>query len=386
MRTKSARGYTWAQRDELWARHLAGESRRSIARQLGKLPGSVHDIIRNAGGIAPRKRTRSDHALSLTEREVVERALARGASFRAIGAMLARAPSSISREIGRHGGRARYAAVAADAASWRCARRPKVCRLATRPALCELIASKLLLQWSPKQIQGWLLQAFPAAPEWHVSHETIYRSLYLQARGVLKKELTDELRRGRVARRARTATRKGQGRGQIVDAVSISERPPEAADRAVPGHWEGDLLAGGKNSYIATLVERSTRFVILVKVPSKETTAVVPALAAQIERLPVHLKRSMTWDRGTEMAHHARFTVETGVQVFFCDPQSPWQRGRNENTNGLLRQYFPKGAPFANVSQQELDVVADRLNGRPRQTLGFQCPAEVYDKAVASIT
>ena len=381
-----ARGFTWAQRDELWARHLAGESRRSIARQLGKLPGSVHFIIKSAGGIPPRKRTRSDHALSLTEREVIERALARDASFRAIATMLSRAPSSISREVRRHGGRARYAAVAADAASWQRARRPKPCRLAARPQLCALIAEKLLLQWSPQQIHGWLHATYPHAPELHVSHETIYRSLYLQARGVLKKELMAELRRGRVARRARTATRKGQGRGQIVDAVSISERPPEANDRAVPGHWEGDLLACGGNSHIATLVERTTRFVILVKVPSKETSAVVPALATQIERLPDHLKRSMTWDRGTEMAHHARFTVQTGVPVFFCDPQSPWQRGSNENTNGLLRQYFPKGAPLANVSQRELDAVADRLNGRPRQTLGFQCPAEAYDKAVALIT
>jgi IS30 family transposase len=386
MATTSSRGFTRAQYDELWARLRAGETRRAIARALGKAPGSVHFQVLEAGGIPPRRRARSAHALSLTEREVIARALGRGATYRQIAGMLGRAPSSISREVQRHGGRSGYDAERADRAAWQNGQRPKACRLATRPRLRALVAAKLRLQWSPRQISGWLRCTFPQTPELYVSPETIYRSLFVQARGVLKKELQRELRTRRATRHARTATRKRQGRGQIVDAVSISERPPEVADRAVPGHWEGDLLAGGQNSHIATLVERSTRFVVLVKVPSKETTAVVPALVRQIQRLPTHLARSVTWDRGTEMAHHKRFTIETGVQVFFCDPQSPWQRGSNENTNGLLRQYFPKGADLSNVTQQQLNAVADRLNGRPRETLGFQCPADVYDKAVALTT
>lgn len=370
-------GFTWAQREEVWERHCRGESRWAIAEAMGKRPGSIHDIIRDAGGIRPRRRTRSAHALSLADREAIERALQRGASYRAIGAWLGRAPSTICREVNRHGGRSGYRAVDADSAAWRNARRPKPCRLASRPRLRALVDAKLRLQWAPRQISRWLRRTAPHDPERYVSPETIYRSLYIQSRNVLKKELLHELRRPRVARRARTATRKGQGRGQIVDAVPISQRPPEVEDRAVPGHWEGDLLAGGYNTHIATLVERTTRFVILVKVASKETTVVVPALIKQIRRLPTHLKRSLTWDRGTELAHHQRFTVATGVQVYFCDPQSPWQRGSNENTNGLLRQYFPKGVDLSTFTQRDIDRVADRLNGRPRETLDWRSPAEV---------
>jgi IS30 family transposase len=375
--TTRPRGFTWEQRDLLWKWHREGVSRRTIATRLGKLPGSIHEVIRRAGGLAPRPRIRSNHHLSLEDRQGIERALARGDSYRTIARWIGCAPSTISREVTRHGGRAGYDAVRADIAAWEHARRPKVCRLATRRPLRRLIERKLRQQWSPRQISRWLRLRCARSPELQVSHETIYRSLYIQSRNVLRAELTQELRRRRRVRVARTATRKGQGRGQIVDAISISERPAEAADRAVPGHWEGDLIAGRNNSYIATLVERATRFVVLVKMPSKETTTVVPALIRQIKRLPAHLKRSLTWDRGTELAHHRAFSVATGVQVYFCDPQSPWQRGSNENTNGLLRQYFPRKLDLSTFTQRQLDAVADGLNGRPRETLGFETPAEV---------
>lgn len=381
----SPHGYTWQQRAELWARYRAGDSIREIARDLAKNPGAVHGVIRLQGGITPRLRARSLRALSLEEREHISRALAADQSYREIGRALGRSASTISREVGRHGGRKAYRAVRADSVAWESARRPKACRLASRPRLRYLIATKLKQNWSPEQISGWLRTTYPDQPELHVSHETIYRSLYVQARGVLKKELLKHLRTHRVTRRSRASTRKGQGRGRIVDAVSISARPADVEDRAVPGHWEGDLLAGGGNTHIATLVERTSRFAILVKVASKEPSNVVPALIRQIRRLPMHVTRSLTWDRGTELAHHKRFTVATGVQVYFCDPASPWQRGSNENTNGLLRQYFPTGASLANVTQRDLDRVADQLNGRPRKTLQFQTPAAVFDAAVALI-
>ncbi len=381
----SPHGYTWQQRAELWARYRAGDSIREIAEDLAKNPGAVHGVIRKQGGITPHLRARSVLALSLDERERISRGLAAGESYRAIGRALGRAASTISREVARHGGPTKYRAVRADGVAWESARWPKACRLASRPRLRYLIAVKLKLNWSPEQISGWLRSTYPHEPELHVSHETIYRSLYVQARGVLKKELLKHLRTGRVVRRSRASTRKGQGRGQIVDAVSISARPAEVEDRAVPGHWEGDLLAGGDNTHIATLVERTSRFAILVKVASKEPSCVVPALIRQIRRLPLHVTRSLTWDRGKELAHHQRFAVATGVQVYFCDPYSPWQRGTNENTNGLLRQYFPTGASLANVTQRQLDAVADQLNGRPRKTLDFRTPADVFDEAVALI-
>jgi len=381
-RTTTPRGYTWEQRALLWKWHRDGVSRRTIARRLGKRPGSVHDVIRNAGGIAPRPRTRSPYRLSLEDRELIARGLARDESFRQIARWVGCAPSTISREVVAHGGRAGYDAMRADIASWAAARRPKTCRLALHRPLRRRVAHWLGKQWSPRQISARLRADHPHSPEYHVSHETIYRSLYIQSRNVLKRELAQELRRRRRVRVARTATRKGQGRGQIVDAIPIAQRPPEVADRAVPGHWEGDLIAGRNNSHIATLVERTTRFVILVKVPSKETTAVIPALIRQIKRLPTHLKRSLTWDRGTELAHHRVFSVATGVQVYFCDPQSPWQRGSNENTNGLLRQYFPRSADLSTFTQRQLDAVADRLNGRPRETLGWRTPAEMIQQVL----
>jgi IS30 family transposase len=327
---------------------------------------------------------RSQRVLSLAEREEISRGLAEGVSLRTIAARARRAPSTVSREVARHGGRHRYRAIGADERAWRRARGPKRCKLAMSPALRELVAAKLLLDWSPQQISGWLARTYPGRQALHVSTETIYRSLFVQARGVLRKELLVHLRSRRRIRRSRLATRKGQGRAGIVDAVSIRERPAEAEDRAVLGHWEGDLLAGSGNSHIATLVERQTRYLLLVKVPGKGSTGVVDALAAQVQTLPRQLWASLTWDRGVELAAHRRFSIATDVAVYFCDPRSPWQRGTNENTNGLLRQYFPKWTDLSIYSQADLDAVAARLNARPRKTLTYQTPAAMLAAVVAS--
>jgi IS30 family transposase len=310
--------------------------------------------------------------------------MASGSSIREIASCLHRAASTVSREITRHGGRPAYRAYDADQQAWNAGLRPKRCLLAVNSKLRDLVASKLILDWSPEQISGWLKSQYPDDESMRVSHETIYRSLFIQARGALRKELLEHLRSKRRMRRSRHASEHGHRRGQIVDAVSIRERPPEAEDRAIPGHWEGDLLAGGKNSYIATLVERHSRFLMLVKVPSKETEAVVAALSEHVRKLPATLRRSLTWDRGLEMAKHKQFTVATDVQVYFCDPQSPWQRGSNENTNLLLRQYFPRGTDLSSISQEQLDLVELLLNQRPRKTLGFQTPASKLQASVAS--
>jgi transposase, IS30 family len=322
--------------------------------------------------------------LGLADREEISRGVAAGESAHTIAARLQRAPSTISREIARNGGRAQYRAADADDATWQRARRPKVCRLTLQPRLRAIVRRKLQADWSPEQIAAWLKRTYPDDPTMQVSHETIYRTLYVQARGALKKELTTHLRRRRVMRRSRAATTRGHGQGQLVDIVAISERPPSAENRAVPGHWEGDLLSGTKTSQIATLVERHSRYVMLVRLPSRDTTTVVQALARRVRGLPATLKQSLTWDRGKELAQHKQFTVATDVQVYFCDPHSPWQRGSNENTNGLLRQYFPKGTDLTNVTQRQLDAVALKLNTRPRQTLNWQTPAEVFAAAVAS--
>ena len=304
--------------------------------------------------------------------------------MREIARQLDRAASTVSREIIRHGGRPSYRAHEADEQAWKLALRPKPCLLALRSRLREVVASKLILDWSPEQISGWLKMHYPEDESLRVSHETIYRSLFIQARGVLKKELMDHLRSKRRMRRSRHASVNRQSGGRIVDAVSIRERPPEVEDRAVPGHWEGDLLGGAKNSYLATLVERHSRFAMLIKVPSKDTAVVVSALSRQVRKLPATLRRSLTWDRGLEMAQHKTFTMATNVKVYFCDPQSPWQRGTNENTNLLLRQYFPRGTDLSAYSQAQLDRVALRLNQRPRKTLGFQIPASRLQASVAS--
>jgi IS30 family transposase len=321
--------------------------------------------------------------LSRTEREEISRGIAAGDSMRTIAAALERAPSTVSREIARHGGRDTYRADAADRAAWTYARRPKPCRLATNRQLQRTVVKKLRRQWSPEQISGWLKEEYPDALDMQISHETIYRSLFIQARGVLKKELLGHLRTRRTLRRSRHATLRKQSRGQIVDAISISERPAEIEDRAIPGHWEGDLIAGIHHSYIATLVERNSRFVMLIKVDDKSSPAVVKALIKQVRHLPKELRRSLTWDRGLEMARHKEFSVATDVDVYFCDPRSPWQRGTNENTNRLLRQYLPKQSDLSEHSQTELNKIALRLNQRPRKTLNYRCPADKLSEFVA---
>jgi len=377
------RGLDAHERADLWRRWRDGQSLSDIARALDKPPGSVFGFVASNGGISPAVRKRRPNALTLQEREEISRGLSRGESLRSMAARLTRPVSTISREVARNGHSSRYRAAEADAAAWTRARRPKTCKLAGDRRLQRCVAYKLSQNWSPEQISGWVIQHYPDNERMRISHETIYRSLFIQARGVLKKELQAHLRTRRKMRRSKKASTAGQQRGQIIDAVSISERPAEADDRAVPGHWEGDLISGSSNSHIATLVERSSRFTMLVKVGGKDTETVVAALKKHITKLPTELRRSLTWDRGTEMAQHKAFSVATDVQVYFCDPQSPWQRGTNENTNGLLRQYFPKGTELSRYSQADLDRVARQLNERPRKTLGFRTPADTLCAGVA---
>jgi IS30 family transposase len=372
------------QRSEIWSRWKSGQSLHEIGRAFGKPHSCIRCLLLPRGGIAPAARRRSRLALTLAEREDISRGIASGSSIREIARHCDRAASTVSREVTRHGGRPAYRAHEADDQAWELALRPQKCLLALHPKLREVVASKLILDWSPEQISGWPKTQYSDDQSMRVSHETIYRSLFIQARGVLKKELMDHLRSKRRLRRSRHASVSGQSRGQIVDAISIRERPPEVEDRAIPGHWEGDLLSGAKNSYMATLVERHSRFAMLIKVPSKDTEVVVAALSQQVRKLPATLRRSLTWDRGLEMAKHKTFTVATDVTVYFCDPQSPWQRGTNENTNLLLRQYFPRGTDLSAYSQAQLDQVALRLNERPRKTLGFQTPASKLQASVAS--
>ncbi len=372
------------ERNELWERWRRGESLTDIAQALQRGLGRVHTIVATDGGIAPAPRHRSRLALTSAEREEISRGLAEGLKLRGLARRLRRAPSTISREIRRNGGRQRYRAQTADRRAWARSRRPKVCRLATHSRLRQTVAAKLARQWSPQQIAGWLRGTFPSDPDMQVSHETIYRTLFVQSRGVLKRELLQHLRRQRRFRHARAARRVGHRQGRIIGAVTIRERPADVEDRAVPGHWEGDLLLGGQSSYVATLVERQSRYVVLVRLPNKETATVVRALAKRVRRLPHGLVKSLTWDRGTELANHRAFTVATNVAVYFCDPQSPWQRGSNENTNGLLRQYLPKSGDFSAITQAQLDAIALRLNTRPRLTLGFRTPAATLAEIVAS--
>jgi IS30 family transposase len=337
----------------------------------------VSNHLARTGGIRPRARRRPERCLGLEEREEISRGIARGHSAREIARALGRSHTTITREINRCGGRLRYRAHAAEREAWRRSRRPRPTKLELCPELRRAVEERLQDDHSPEQIAGWLRLRYPDNEAMHVSHETIYRALYVQARGALKRELTRHLRRGRSRRYARSQSSKGQGQGKLAGMVLISERPPEVEDRAVPGHWEGDLLMGGRTSAIATLVERQTRYCQLVALPEGPgAEAVCEALKQSITTLPAQLRRSLTWDQGPEMSEHRRFAVETGVEVYFCDPRSPWQRGSNENTNGLLRQYFPKGESLAAVSQQRLDEVARKLNRRPRETLGFVTPAE----------
>jgi IS30 family transposase len=367
----------------LWSRWQEGETAVQISADLGCNTGTVTWHVARAGGVRPRRRQRATQHLTVAEREEISRGVAQGERLRAIARRLGRSPSTISREVRRHGGLAQYRASVADAQAWDRARRPKRGRLAAFRRLRRRVEAKLRADWAPQQIAAWLQVTYPDDPTMQVSHETIYRALYVQARGALKRGLVAHLRHGQRYRRPRASARATRGPGQLVDIVRIAERPASADTRAVPGHWEGDLLVGKRGTQIVTLVERRSRFVLLARVPTADSATVVAALARRIQRLPAQLKQSLTWDRGKEMAQHQQFTLATTVQVYFCDPQSPWQRGSNENTNGLLRQYFPKGADLSQVTQRQLNAVATKLNTRPRQTLNWKTPAEVWAASVA---
>jgi IS30 family transposase len=376
-------GLSAAGKKELWERWRAGESISDIARALQKAHGSIHGMIEATGGFSPPERHRRRCALTPAEREEISRGLATGESLRAIATRLGRSASTVCREVNRNGGRNRYRATRADEKAWQAARRPKRCLLSVNDRLRDLVAEKLKADWSPEQISGWLKRKYPEDEAMYVSHETIYRTLFVQARGALKRELLAHLRSRRLMRRGRHASTRGQPRGQIKEAISIRERPPEVEDRAVPGHWEGDLLSGSRNTHIATLVERSSRFVMLVQLRGKDTESVVAALGEQIRRLPSTMMATLTWDRGPEMAAHRKFTVATDVCVYFCDPKSPWQRGTSENTNRLLRQYLPRKTDLSVYDQADLDLIALKLNTRPRKTLGYSTPAATLARTVA---
>jgi IS30 family transposase len=385
MRQRRKRRYcTAAESAEIWDRWQRGEGLKSIGRVFDKSSGSIFSHLSPTGGIRPPPRRRSRLALTLAEREEISRGLVNGRSLRVIACSMGRAASTVSREIARNGGLGCYRAAASDRQAWRRALRPKACKLATHPQLRRVVARLLQRNWSPQQIAGWLRLNHPEDEAFWVSHETIYRSLFVQARGVLKKALIEHLRTHRPIRRSRHATAKADLRGRIPDTVSISERPASVEDRAVPGHWEGDLLCGSANSYMVTLVERQTRYLLLAKIPSRDTHTVVKALIKQAKQLPEELYKSLTWDRGFELADHKRFTMATDITVYFCDPQSPWQRGSNENTNRLLRQYFPRGTDLSVHSQSRLNRVARQLNERPRKTLSYASPAQRFQACVAS--
>jgi IS30 family transposase len=384
MKYRTRRYFTESDKALMWDHWQKGDSLHAIARLFDSNHSAITGVFSKTGGIRPPQRQRSRRALTLAEREEISRGIATGQSLRSIAASLGRAPSTVSREIKRNGGRRQYRASKADEAAWDRAHRRKTCKLAQNRALAFIVAEKLQLEWSPDQIAGWLKSTYPDDENYQVSHETIYKSLFIQTRGALKKELLQHLRKTRAMRRSRHHTQKTKDHGRITNTVSIRERPAEVEDRAVPGHWEGDLLCGSNNSQIATLVERHTRLVMLVRAPSKDTKTVVNALIKHARKLPRELYKSLTWDRGKEMADHERFSLDTDIKVYFCDPQSPWQRGSNENTNGLLRQYFPKGMDLSIIHQNRLNAVARRLNERPRKTLEYRTPAERFAQCVAS--
>jgi len=377
-------GYSMPEEDKakVWACWHKGLSHHKTAKIVGIKPPSVFLFLERYGGIEPAIRIRRDNFLSAEERENISRGIASGTSIRGIAELLGRSPSTISREINRNGGVKKYRAAKAEKMAWSRAKRPKLCRLALNARLRKRVESKLKQQWSPEQISGWLSDSYPENTDMQVSHETIYKTLFIQSRGTLNKELRDHLRTKRRYRQSRTKTLKGTGQSSIVDPITISERPASVEDRAVPGHWEGDLIAGDQSSFIATLVERHSRFVVLARVKNKETATVVKSLTRQMNKLPAQLKKSLTWDRGSELAAHKEFSVATDIDVYFCDPYSPWQRGSNENTNGLLRQYFPKGQSVQDITQAQLNRVANLLNTRPRKTLGFKTPAYILEQAL----
>lgn len=378
------RRFSEEERQTIWDMREAGVPVKRIAKHLGRQNVSLRKFIADAGGKRPTARQRSELRLSLEEREEISRGLAAGDSIRAIAEALGRSPSTVCREVNANGGRRKYRALVADRAASRSALRPKRAKLAECRRLRGVVERKLEARWSPQQISAWLALEYPDRPEMQVSHETIYQSLFVQSRGALRKELHSCLRSGRAMRRAKAYTKGNVGQGQLRNMVMISERPAEVKDRAVPGHWEGDLIFGKKMTSIGTLVERHSRYVILLKLPNGHgAEAVRKAMTKRILTLPAQLRRSITWDQGKEMAEHVRFTVETGVQIYFCDPKSPWQRGSNENTNGLLRQYLPKSSDLSQATQRELDAIARSLNTRPRQTLGWMTPSQAFAEAVA---
>jgi len=378
------RRFSEEERQTIWDMREAGVPVKRIAKHLGRQNVSLRKFIADAGGKRPTARQRSELRLSLEEREEISRGLAAGDSIRAIAEALGRSPSTVCREVNANGGRRKYRALVADRAASRSALRPKRAKLAECRRLRGVVERKLEARWSPQQISAWLALEYPDRPEMQVSHETIYQSLFVQSRGALRKELHSCLRSGRAMRRAKAYTKGNVGQGQLRNMVMISERPAEVKDRAVPGHWEGDLIFGKKMTSIGTLVERHSRYVILLKLPNGHgAEAVRKAMTKRILTLPAQVRRSITWDQGKEMAEHVRFTVETGVQIYFCDPKSPWQRGSNENTNGLLRQYLPKSSDLSQATQRELDAIARSLNTRPRQTLGWMTPSQAFAEAVA---
>ena len=384
MKRKPMIYYTETDKSLMWDRWQKGDSLQTIAQLFDRNHGSIAGILSRTGGIRPPKKMRARMALTLKEREEISRGIVANETVRSIARALHRAPSTISREINRNGGRRNYRASDAEQAAWDRAHRPKTCKLLQKPELARIVAAKLKKWWSPVQVAGWLKATYPNDENFQVSHETIYRTLFIQTRGALKKELLQHLRRTRAMRRSRHHTQKTDNHGKISNAISISERPASAQDRAVPGHWEGDLIFGTNNSQIATLVERNTRYVMMAKVNGKDTETVINALIKHAHKLPGELYKSLTWDRGKEMADHQRFTLATDIKVYFFDPQSPWQRGSNENTNGLLRQYFPKGTNLSVHSQAKLNSVARQLNERPRKTLHFETPADRFNQCVAA--
>lgn len=377
--------YTAKLKAEIWNKYRKGESLNAIARSLDRHSSSIYGILAPTGGIQPTPRKRSHRSLTLIDREEISRGIVAGYSMRTIASSISRSPSTVSREINRNGGRLSYRAIHADENAWQNAHRPKACKLSLNTTLAQLVEIKLESSWSPEQIAGWLKRTYPTDEAYQVSHETIYRTLFVQTRGALKKELQQYLRSKRTIRRSQQSSMKGHGLGGMPNAVSIRERPASVEDRAVPGHWEGDLIEGLNRTFIATLVERHSRYVILVKLKDKKTETVISALIEQATTLPEELYKSLTWDRGTEMKSHLRFTLETDIQVYFCDPQSPWQRGSNENTNRLLRQYLPKRTNLAIHTQEELNAIARQLNERPRKTLDFETPADRFNSCVALI-
>lgn len=376
--------YTESQKAVMWEHWKKGESLHQIAQLFDRHHSSIHRILAETGGIPPVQRSRSRLALSQVEREEISREIATQSSMRTIAGLLGRSPSTISREIKRNGGYANYRAVQAEQAAWTSAKRPKRCKLVSNKQLSQIIAKKLRRQWSPQQIAGWLKSAYSGDEDYQVSHETIYKTLYIQTRGALKKELQQCLRSKRIMRRSKQSSLKGKGLGKILNAISISKRPASVEDRAIPGHWEGDLIQGTNNTFIATLVERHSRYVMLAKLKDKNTATVIAALIKQSKKLPKALYKSLTWDRGSELSAHQDFTVATNIQVYFCDPSSPWQRGSNENTNRLLRQYFPKGTDLSIHTQSKLSAVARQLNERPRKTLEYETPVQRFNACVAS--